>query len=798
MRWLKRVAISLLILIAVLWLAGYLALRASLPALDGEVTADAVRSATTIERDALGVPTITAANRLDLAFATGYAHGQDRFFQMDLQRRVASGELAALLGSELATLDKRFRRHDFRNVAKQVIAQSTSEQKQLIDIYVAGVNAGREAAGARSFEYLLLQTDPAPWLAEDCILVAFAMYIDLNDSLAAREIERARLHSVVPQSLFDVLYPKGTEWDATVDDMDLSNAHAPLPDAAAFDLSKQPKSQQSVGAPPEAEYPGSNNWAVSGTRTASGAALVANDMHLSFRLPHIWYRARLVVKTDNATDARDLAGVTLPGLPLLVAGSNGKIAWGFTNTHGNFDDAVIVDVDPENSNRYRNGDEFVEFKVRREKIAVRGGEIIEIEYRDTVWGPLLDETLEGKPLALAWTAQHPDATNLNQVALETATSVNEALEIANTAGIPVQNFVVGDTQGHIAWTPIGKLPKRSGFDGYLPVCWGCSKNVGWSGWIEPKDYPRVIDPPRGQLSTANSRTLGGAGAELIGDEDMDRGARTKQIRDGLLPLVKATPADMLKVHLDDRALFLARWRDMLVRLQDEAYLRGKPARREALKLVEAWTGRANPDDAGYRIVRTFRAVLQEDVYRDLTAAANAKFPDVKFRPSARFEDTLWRIVTTTPRNLLNPEFERWDLRVMASLDRAIEQMKTECGVSDKKLSECTWGRRNTLNMEHPLAGALPLFGRMLRMPHDQLPGDNDMPRVQGVAFGASERFAVSPGRESEGYFHMPGGQSGHPLSPYFGAGHEAWVKGEPTPFLPGEAQHRLTLSPARR
>jgi penicillin amidase len=797
MRWLKRTAIVTAVFVAVVLFVTYLILRGSLPRLDGDVTAASLSAPATIERDALGVATITASNRVDLAYATGYAHGQDRYFQMDLQRRLAAGEMASLLGAELIPLDKRFRRHNFRDIARQVVAQATREQKQLIEAYVTGVNAALAAMTVRPFEYLLLQVTPAPWTAEDCALVVFAMYIDLNDSLGAHELERARLHSALPQAVFDVLYPRGTEWDATLDNIDLSTAHAALPGVDAIDLSKQSPPPSANRKATDADYPGSNNWAVAGSRTANGGALVANDMHLSFRLPHIWYRARLVVKSSDAGAARDLTGVTLPGVPLLVAGSNGHIAWGFTNTHGDFDDLVIIDTDTAHPNQYRNVDRYLDYSMRRERIDVRGSAPIEVEYRDTIWGPLLDETLDGKPLALAWTAQRAEATNFRQAQLETVGTVAEALKIANTAGIPVQNFVVADSQGHIGWTPIGQLPKRTGFDGRLPACWGCAPNVGWSGWIAPSDYPRIVDPPSGQLWSANSRTLAGVGAEMIGDEDMDRGARTQQIRDDLLALKQATPQDMLKTQLDDRALFLKRWRDLLVRLQDEAYFTGHQTRRAALKIVEGWSGRASADDAGYRIVRAFRAAMQEDIYRDLIAAAQTKYPDAKFKPSARFEDTLWRIITSQPPNLLNPKYERWDLRILASLDRALDQLKTECDVSDKKLSDCTWGRRNTLNMEHPLAPSLPLVGRLLRMPREQLSGDNDMPHVQGVAFGASERFAVSPGRESEGYFHMPGGQSGHPLSPYFGAGHEAWVKGEPTPFQPGEARHRLELSPQR-
>ncbi len=842
MRLLKRIGFVIVGLAAIVLLAIYIFLRGSLPQLDGKVVASNLSGPVSLERDAQGVVTITASNRADLAYATGYAHGQDRLFQMDLQRRLAAGELSELLGKDFVDLDKRFRRHDFRDVARQVIAQATAEQQKIVDAYVAGVNAAREAMSSRPFEYLLLQSQPAPWTAEDCVLVAFAMYIDLNDSEGAHELERAQLHSALPQAVFDLLYPRGTKWDATLDDSDLSNAHAEIPGAEVIDLraKKSPSRERTPTA--DADYPGSNNFAIAGRRTANGSALVANDMHLGLRLPHIWYRARLVMKPSDvsvaARTSRDLTGVTLPGLPILVAGSNGHIAWGFTNSQGDYDDLVLVATNAEHPNQYRNGDRYLNFGVRHEQIKVRDGAAIAVDYRDTIWGPLLDATLDGKLVAVAWTAQRAEATNFRQLDLETATTVVQALDIANTVGIPVQNFVAADDRGHIGWTLIGKLPKRSGYDGRLPECWGCAAEdskglkgwpgsvltdkdvgnagvvghihrpdntgtpyipVGWTGWVEPKDYPRILDPYNGQLWSANSRTLGSSilrhEADVMSEEGMDRGARAQQIRDDLSALKQATPMDLLKIQLDDRALFLKRWADLLVRMQDEAYLRGHATRRAALKLVAEWSGRASVDDAGYRIVRAFRAAMQDDIYRSLIAKAQSRYPDAQFQPSARFEDTAWRIMTTQPANFLDARFDRWDLRVLDSLDRALAQLEKECDVSDRTLAKCTWGRRNELKMEHPLAAALPLVGRLLSMPRDQLPGDNDMPRVQAPSFGASERFAVSPGHEAEGYFHMPGGQSGHPLSPFFSAGHEAWVRGEPTPFLPGVTVHRLELSP---
>ncbi|HJY39570.1 MAG TPA: penicillin acylase family protein, partial [Steroidobacteraceae bacterium] len=344
-------ALAVVSLIALAIIAGYFTLRASLPQLDGDIAVSELQAPATIARDALGTPTIRAASRRDLAFATGYAHGQDRFFQMDLMRRVAAGELAELLGRQVLTMDERFRIHGFRRIAAAIVNDSTAVDRELLDAYAGGVNLALKNAGARPWEYTLLRTDPAPWRVEDSVLIAFSMYLNLNDSSGEAEIARSRLREVVPPPLFDFLNPLGTEWDAPI--VGGKWQVGPIPGAETFDLrggvarSAALNTPPSFGMPDDGPFVGSNSWAVAGTHAQGNAALLANDMHLSLRLPHIWYRARLIVGSGSEAP-RDLVGVTLPGLPMLIAGSNGHIAWGYTNSYGDWSDIVIVEPDPQN------------------------------------------------------------------------------------------------------------------------------------------------------------------------------------------------------------------------------------------------------------------------------------------------------------------------------------------------------------------------------------------------------------------------------------------------------------------
>jgi penicillin amidase len=371
---------------------------------------------------------------------------------------------------------------------------------------------------------------------------------------------------------------------------------------------------------------------------------------------------------------------------------------------------------------------------------------------------------------------------------ETASTVQEALLAANRSGAPVQNFLAVDHEGHIGWTLMGQVPIRANYDSTQPASWR-APGTGWIGWRTPEEYPRIIDPAPGRLWTANARTIDiDTWLSFMGDGGYDLGARAAQIRDDLLALSGATAADLAKIQIDDRALFMTRWRDLLLELLDDAAVADHPARRLARERVEKWSGRASADDQGYPIVRAFRQQVRKQVFDSLTSQARLKYPDAKFEPSAQFEGALWQLATRRPAHLLDPRYATWEEALLAALDTSTATLAGECP------EPCTWGRQYTLQMRHPLSAALPFAARWLDMPADRMHGDFAMPLAQGSSFGASERLVVSPGREADGLFQMPGGPVDHPLSPFYGAGHEAWVRGEPSPLLPGKAEHMLRLT----
>ena len=810
--------LSLLLLVAFLAAGGFWWLmRRSLPLLDGEAALPGLAATVTIERDTLGVPTIRGATRADVARALGYLHAGDRFFQMDLLRRRSAGELSELFGKTAVPLDREMRVHGLRPLARRALALLPPGQRALVDAYTAGVNAGLAALRARPFEYYVLRVRPQPWLAEDSLLVGYTMVLDLQDVQDKYELMLAAIQNCYGRPMLDFLAPRGTAFDAALDGGTFPTL--PLPGPEIIDLRR--RKPETVAAAPSGLHPsrqpdasdefapGSNAFALAGRRTANGSALLADDMHLHLGVPNIWYRASLVwsdevpssksqvpnseLRTPNPepSGAHRVTGVTIPGTPLVIAGSNGRIALGFTNSYADTTDIVIVEPSRIDPHFYKNGNDTLEMEERHETIRVKGGDPIEMVAHWTIWGPVIGEGERNRSLALRWVFHDPAALNLNLIALETAPDVSTALTQAPGFGLPTQNLLVADQAGAIGWTVAGRLPRRVGYDGRLPALWAYGDRR-WDGYLPPEEYPRVISPASGQLWSANNRPVSGADYDRLGDGGYAAAARARQIRDDLTAITTpATPRALLAVQLDDRARFLERWQQLLLATLTPEALAAKKDRTALRRLVEQWNGHASIDSVAYQLVRRWRDFVADRALGPICEPCAEVYEAFDFR-KLNYEEPLWRLVQERPPHLLTAEYLTWDELLLAAADDVLRW----AGQQGRPLTRLTWGARNTVRIQHPFSRFLPPpLARLLDMPAEPLPGDNDMPRVQSPTFGASERFVVSPGHEEEGICHLPGGQSGNPLSPFYRAGHEAWARGEFTPFLPGPTAHTFRLEP---
>ncbi|MBM7072970.1 penicillin acylase family protein [Shewanella sp. 202IG2-18] len=801
-RWIRNTFILLFIAVLFISLACYSILYMSLPQLNGEQKVPGIHHSVSIKRDAHGVPVITGSSRSDVAFATGYLHGQERFFQMDLSRRNSAGELSAMFGRIAFDFDKQQRRHRFRKIATEAIALLPPEQKAILSAYTNGVNAGLEALHTKPFEYWMLGLKPKPWKMQDSLLTVFSMYLELNDSKGKIDETKGLIKTLSSQKILDFISPEKTRWDSPL----IADGYQqqPIPNKDEINLRSEPSDfyAKLTGKLIPDGYLGSNNFAVSGKVTTTGHAIIEDDMHLGLRVPTVWYRTQISypenIKQPNAKQVR-VTGVTLPGLPNIVVGSNGHIAWAFTNSYGDWVDLIKLKI---NGNEYYTNQGRAKLDTWYDTIDIKDEPSVEVKYQTTHWGPTKPSSLTTDTFATAWTAYNPKSTNLNMLELEKANTIKQAIAIANKSGIPPQNFTVGDDKGNIAWTIAGILPERDNVDSSLPIPYQLA-DKHWENLLAKSEYPKIINPQNNRIWTANARVASGNDLAKLGDGGYALGARQKQIRNALLNIKQFNEKDLLDVALDDRALYMNNWRKIILATLKQANLKSHPERGAFLSYVQNWSGRAEPNDVGYRLVREFHDTLNMTVIKSIgryllkhSDSQVKDIPDSWIQGANHEREMLLRLYQDKPINWLSPQYKNWDQLFLKSIDKVITQLSKQYNVKPvEALKLATWGSRNTAEINHPLSRALPIIGSWLDMPHIPLSGDSYMPKAQRPTAGVSERMIVSPGNEQSGIFHMSGGQSGNPISPFYKDGFNNWANGTDSPFLPGPEEYHLILLP---
>ncbi len=784
LKWLAMIVIVLAIVV-VGW--AFYVLQSSKPTLEGELQFSGLQAPVQIERDAAGVPRVTSSNRLDAAFATGFLHAQERFYQMDLGRRIGAGELAELFGSNVLPLDENIRRHQLRRTAEQALLALPDTHRQILSAYVDGANAGLATLDKAPLEYTITGVEPRPWEAADSLLVILYMFVLLQDSNGDHEYARHALYDSLPEPVAAFLDAGGTrQWDAPINGPAVDEP--PIPGADVFSL----RDRQATGyidSHERASISGSNSWAMSGTLTSNGAAIVANDMHLGFYMPSMFYRMELLTGTDQDTGQPNrLAGITLPGLPFLVAGSNGHIAWGLTNSAGDWTDTVLLEAVDEDQTSYQGINGRQPLETVTESIAINGEEPYELEFKVSPWGPVHEVLETGDLYAIQWVAQYPRAVNLGMLELETIRSTGLAMDVAADSGIPAQNIIIGDRDGNIGWTIAGAIPRRLDDNGYF-LQRSSEPGAGWSGWLFSWEYPQIYNPENGRLWTANARVVGGEDLEKIGHGYYVLGARAQQIRDRLFDLEQADEAQMLAIQMDHRALFLQRWAELLQ--QTVAGVSDNPKLTELGQRVSDWGGLASHNSQAYPYIRGFRDQLLDRAFAPYVEIVRQKYPEFELEQlTDQLEGPLWKLVSEQPAHLLPSEFDDWHQLLLTSLIEATDQLSP-----GDALSDASWGDSNRLNMRHLMSEFVPGFGGLFDMPAAALNGDRYMPLSQQPDHGPVQRFVVRPGLEQQAILNTPGGQSGNPMTAYYDSAQQAWLEGAATGLLAAETKYRLRLLP---
>ncbi|WAK02528.1 penicillin acylase family protein [Methylobacter sp. YRD-M1] len=770
--------------------AGFLFLERSLPPQDGEFRVQGLFAPVTVTSDSHGIPVIKAGGRADALRALGYVTARDRLFQMELMRRKNAGRLAELFGQIAVNNDIRARTYGFSRVAKAVVAKLPQAHRRYLEAYADGVNSYIDNARALPFEFTVLDYRPERWRPEDSLLVVLGMF----DNLTAWSEKEERMLTVMEKSLpadvVSFLTPDTDRFtDSLYGDAEPYRPVRPIPVAsletalarhapAALKLTEAVQLQDQVA--------GSNAWAVGGARTHDGRAILANDMHLGISVPNIWYRTEMDYGTGRA------AGVTLPGMPVFIAGSNERLAWGGTNLTGDFLDLVSLEINPQNPDKYRVGDKWQPFEQVSEIIRVKDAEPLQVTVRRSIWGPVAQEPLLGQPVAVHWSALDDTIVNLGLLDLDQAETLEQAMAVVNHTGGPQLNFLVADNHGRIGWTVMGQIPKRVGFDGSVSRSWA-DGSIGWDGYVDERQLPREIDPAAGILVSANDRRLGKAYPHVIGRQ-FASGYRAYRITQRLKEMPVVNEWTMFGLQLDTEIEFYGFYQQLALDVLSPKAIERQPELQELRDTLLAWNGRADRDSLGFALLERFRRQLAISVFSPFLEASRSM--DKNFNYAWSYIDTPLQAMLTekVPQLLPDPvNYHDWDDFILGQLKRSAQQLKTD--YPDTALSELAWGQVNKAQIGHPFSKSLPLLGVLLDMPADALAGCANCVRAVGPTFGASERMVVSPAHLDDGIMHMPGGQSGHPLSSYYRDQHRHWVKGLPLALLADKPEHRLTLQP---
>jgi penicillin G amidase len=769
-------------LILVILISGVVWMRGSLPPLDGGGTVPGLSATATLQRDSLGIAVIRTRSFEDAVRAQGFAHGQDRFFQMDLLRRLMAGELAALVGEAALASDRHYRGYGYRAAARAHLQRLDPRERVLLSAYVEGVNAGLASLTRRPPEYLVVRSQPEPWRPEDSLLAILYFYDGLSVDYRS-ERHRHTLFEALPPELGDFLTPDATRFDAPLllaDAGDPTGGYRPLPipGPEVVDLrGREPGPTPTIRIFGDRPL-GSNAWAVT---SGEGLPVLASDPHLPHGIPNVWYRAEL------HWDAGRVLGAGPPGLPGILVGMSDHLTWGPTAAMVDQTDLVLVEVDPADTLRYRTPEGWEPFRVREELLQVRGGSPESLTVLETRWGPVRYRDHEGRPLALRSPAWDEGGLSLAYLELSRSRTVEEGVQLLADMGGPALALVLADSRGGVGWTVSGVLPRRRGMDGRVPISWS-TPGVGWDGVLGDEERPSfLLRGEAGVVFTGNQRFVSLPASRAFGHQWI-LPTRARRIRDLLQESPPLSPETHHLLQLDTRSLAHEPIREFL--------LEWIPSDEESpplalVRLAAAdWDGTAGAASVEFPILVSVREELRNAVLGPLLSPAAELDPRFVYDWLLADEPVL-RILEERPAHLLAAPYEDWDTFLREVVEQAVAVLDDGPG----EAGSLPWGQMNRARITHPFGELSTALGWLLNLPRDPLPGWAGTIRAQAPDYGQSLRFTGRPGEPERGTFQMPGGQSGHFLSPFYQAGHDAWVRGDPAPLQAGPPVHELRLRP---
>ncbi|RMD50495.1 MAG: penicillin acylase family protein [Candidatus Thermofonsia bacterium] len=790
----KSLAVLTGTLLLLLLLAGlYLyigVIRAALPQLDGEMAVDGLETAVTVYRDSSGIPHIVAENDHDLFFAQGFVHAQDRLWAMESARRAAHGRLSEVIGDRGLNNDRFMRILGMTQSAEADWESLDAETQAALQAYADGVNAFLAQAGGRlPLEFKVLGIEPEPWTPVDSLvfgkLVAWGLSSNYQDELIV-----SQLADVAPWEQVLAVLPDYPGPDVIPD----ANQTADIAPTAVSLLAFSAKWQQVV--PLAKPDQGSNTWVAGGSHTASGAPLLANDPHQGLSMPSLWYEVGL-----HTSDGRyDVVGGSLPGLPGIEIGHNGRIAWGVTNARPDVQDLFIETLN-EAGTQYQFQGEWHDLTLREEVIQVKGGDPITLQVRSTHHGPLVSDAAEDgdQHLALRWTGLDEGRPLAQAIlSLNRAQNWDEFRAALALWQLPGMNFVYADVDGNIGYQMSGAVPVRANNDffGLLPVS-GADGEHEWTGFVPFDEMPSALNAQGDFFASANNRPVGADYPYFLSHYFQP-------------PYRVALISDFLRngrnLTTDDIASLQANWYSD-INLQVAQAIANEAApdsenAQAAQQLLAEWDGRMTPDSPAAAVSE---AALWELLRLILTPKLGAEAAE-SYLSLAGYPYMFLQ------NQLDDPASEWWQGRRAELLGTALETAVTDLSQQmGSDPTQWTWGTIHAMTFAHPLGSIGPLAPIFNRGPFATGGNWNTVnsgayypDNRYAMALGPAYRIISDPADWDNGRSILPTGQSGQPFSPFYDDQIAPWLAVEyhslpfTLPAIQSAAQYTLRLNPASR
>lgn len=805
MKTIRRILLSILIVIVVLTVTaagvGVVWVRQPFPQTGGEIRLSGLQGRVEIIRDRFGVPHIYADTPEDLFFAQGFAQAQDRFFQMEFWRRIGQGRLAELFGPGALAQDRFIRTLGWRRVAEQEAAQLDPETRRALERYAEGVNAyALSNADRLGLEFRVLgligrRWQPEPWQPVHSLTWGKVMAYNLGGNMEA-ELARMALMRRGGPALVEAVIPPYPDDAPFIVNAPATGAPQPagLPslalsaDSALALLQASRRVAESLGLDKHSDI-GSNNWVVSGARTTTAMPLLANDPHLGIQMPSIWHQIGLHCRVVSATCPYDVVGVSFPGVPGVILGHNGRIAWGVTNVGPDVQDLFIERPNPANPDEFEFQGRFEPAQVIEERIMAAGqSEPVVLRVRVTRHGPILNDAMpelaNEPPIALQWTALQPGSILRSVLQINRAANWRQFREALRFWDAPAQNFVYADVEGNIGYQMPGRIPVRAAGDGRAPVpAW--SGEHEWVGEIPFDELPCVFNPPEGIIVTANNAVIDPRAYPHLLGADWDYGFRARRILQLLNEKPRLSTDDMQRIQNDARSLFA----DDILPLLD-GFAPDDPQAADLLRLMREWDRVSRRDSVGVLIFETFWTRLAHALFDDeLGEMLAGQVIGVTTETRVAVRNALADSAAPWWDDVNTPQRETREQILTRALQRSAELLRARFG---DRPQDWQWGKAHTVifpNQTLGRSGIRLIESIFNRGPY---PVDGASAAVNNTG-GPSESFTVSSGpswrliadlsdlRRSLA-IHTTG-QSGHAFHPHYDDMIPLWLNGDYHPLI---------------